>query len=390
MFSSSSTTPRDVHAAHQSPWQESTTIASSSDYAASSRGRQASVADIADEQPFFSILFDRDDYLLARDSDDENDEISHTNETFDARLPLILRMGQVPSESSGSGAISPKRKESVRSIHATHLISRQPIVNAVVVHPNLNLGNFFGNPGLSGIERTDHLPLGNQNAHDNLTIPTWAMMTMNSRPDPGSLHDAFESILKEAAEMIRSGTPPDLVIEKHPNIAALFNESEYNNSGILSKWAAGMVHSVQHRNIDFTCMASMYVFWYLMRWMIYPSPETYDCIPEWLRPTPNQLFMPHIKILDFVIWPAFRELAVQIPAMQERMEWLMDMSNTVRCDWSFSTKEALSRNEETGHVDLCPMAKGCVRDMSNWSLGPSFRGYVSNADSYVRVRAETV
>ena len=131
-------------------------------------------------------------------------------------------------------------------------------------------------------------------------------------------------------------------------------------------------------------------------------------------------------MLDYVPWPAFRELAVQIPAMQERMEWLMDMSSTLRCDWSFPIGEPIQKSEETGLPDLCPSAKVChfpltfvrsrnvalkfarfrhnligcrhinnadalqksLRDLSNWSVGPSFRGYVSNADSYVRIRVE--
>jgi hypothetical protein len=132
----------------------------------------------------------------------------------------------------------------------------------------------------------------------------------------------------------------------------------------------------------------MYLFWVLMRWMISPSPETYEAMPEWLRPTPNQLLMPHIDIVDFVIWPAFRELAVQIPAMQERMEWLTDMSNNLQCDWWLSPGEALCKHEETGQVNLCSAAKEAVRTLSNWSVRPSFRGYVSNADSYVRIRTE--
>jgi hypothetical protein len=69
--------------------------------------------------------------------------------------------------------------------------------------------------------------------------------------------------------------------------------------------------------------------------------------------------MPHINMLDYVPWPAFRELAVQIPAMQERMEWLMDMSNTLRCDWSFPIGDPIRRAEETGLTDLCPSAKVC-------------------------------
>ena len=67
--------------------------------------------------------------------------------------------------------------------------------------------------------------------------------------------------------------------------------------------------------------------------------------------------MPHIHMLDFIPWPAFRELAVQIPAMQERMEWLMDMSNNLRCDWSFPTQEAFKNVDETGLLDLCDLAK---------------------------------
>lgn len=67
--------------------------------------------------------------------------------------------------------------------------------------------------------------------------------------------------------------------------------------------------------------------------------------------------MPHINMLDYIPWPAFRELAVQIPAMQERMEWLVDMSNTLRCDWSFPAQEAFRRPDETGLLDLCDLAK---------------------------------
>ena len=136
--------------------------------------------------------------------------------------------------------------------------------------------------------------------------------------------------------------------------------------------------------------------------------------------------MPHINTLDYIPWPAFRELAVQIPAMQQRMEWLIDMSNTMCCDWSSAAQEPLQRDEETGLIDVCVSAKvrvklNCVRgrrdahrdsrdpitipphaqkkwllttsqdalrDLSNWSVGPTFRGYVSNADSYVRIRVE--
>ncbi|KAF3048691.1 hypothetical protein E8E11_006519 [Didymella keratinophila] len=350
-------------------------------------------SDKVDGRQFLSLLFDRQDYLLAISSEDEDDaDEDDSDKTLDPRLlseggkfpmgsPMDTSASRMPSPEK---AERPEKAETVRSIHATHLRSRQPIVNTVRIHPNLNLRNLFGNLPFSSSVRANNYPEDVQDTQvNNLFLPTWAMMTVSTRPDPGTIKLAFPTILQEATAMLDSGTPVEFVVETHPNIAALFDEEEFNNAGILSRWAAGMVHSVMLKGNNFTCFAYMYVFWYLMRWMISPSPETYEMIPEWLRPTPNQLFMPHINMLDYVPWPAFRELAVQIPAMQERMEWLMDMSNTLRCDWSFPIGEPIHRAEETGLTDLCPSAKvnradvlqNSLRDLSNWSVGPSFRGY---------------
>jgi hypothetical protein len=66
--------------------------------------------------------------------------------------------------------------------------------------------------------------------------------------------------------------------------------------------------------------------------------------------------MPHITMLDFINWPALRELTVQMPAMQERMEWMMDMSVSIECEWSFPNDDTFQTNEETGLLDLCPVA----------------------------------
>jgi hypothetical protein len=98
--------------------------------------------------------------------------------------------------------------------------------------------------------------------------------------------------------------------------------------------------------------------------------------------------MPHISIVDFVVWPAFRELVVQIPAMQEQMRWLMDMNLNIQCDWGSSAGEALRRNEYTGMIDLSEESREKARNLSNWSVGPSFRLCVGNADSYVKIRKE--
>jgi len=378
-------------------WSPSASISSSS-FAPSGKGKQPATGDAAKEQSFLVPLFDRDDYLLARDEaeEDSEDEDNLQDSRIDPRLlqhasSLDTMRNTAPSSTrpSRSRRPSPHRQNTIRSIYPTHLAGRQPMVNTIRIHPNLNLRNLFGNMPFSSSIRSNHYPGDIQDTQiSNLFLPTWAMLPINTMPDPGSLKRAVPSILQQATSLISMGVSIEQIIEIHPNIAALWDKEVYTHSGILSKWAVGMTHGVYMKGNTFSCFGSMYLFWCLMRWMISPSPETYNAIPEWFRPTPNQLFMPHINIVDFIVWPAFRELVVQIPAMQERMEWMMDLSLNLQCDWSFAMGEALWTSEETGQVDLCDAARDVARDVGNWSVGPSFRGYVSNADSYVRIRTE--
>lgn len=200
------------------------------------RGKQPTVS-IEDHQ-FLSLLFDRQDFLAA--SEDEDD--TALDGTLDPRL--LFEDG---TSSSRYGSISrlPSPEKLEQSIYATHLRSRQPIVNAIRIHPNLNLRNLFGNLPFSSSVRANNYPVDVQETQvNNLFLPTWAMMTVSTRPDPGSVKFAFQAVMHEANALLESGTPVESVIEVHPNVAALFVESEFHTSGILSRWAAGMVHSM--------------------------------------------------------------------------------------------------------------------------------------------------
>jgi hypothetical protein len=228
-------------------------------HASSAEGKHPLTADSVQDHPFLSIIFDREDCLLPMsesDNENESDGVDEdSNGTHDPKLLGQVSSSKIgtlsaksPMDLSGTGIPSPQRDETARSIHATHLRSRQPIVAAIRVHPNLNFRNLFGNMPFSSSVRTNNFPLDIQDTQiGNLFLPAWSMMTVNTRPDPGSLRHAFAGIIQEAIIMIDNGAPVDSIIEMHPNIAALFDKDEFMRSGILSKWAASMVHSVQLR-----------------------------------------------------------------------------------------------------------------------------------------------
>jgi hypothetical protein len=231
----------------------------------SGKGKQpaATGGDPVEEGQFLSLLFDRQDYLLAisDEGEDEDEDDTELIKTLDPRLLFETGMRPVgsPVDTSASRMPSPEKGETVRSIYATHLRSRQSIVNAVRIHPNLNLTNLFGNLPFSSSVRANNYPINIQDTQvNNLFLPTWAMMTVNTRPDPGSVRFAFPGILQEATALLESGVPVEFVIETHPNIAALFDESKFNKSGILSKWAASMVHSTMLKGMPNEPLFALY------------------------------------------------------------------------------------------------------------------------------------
>lgn len=223
----------------------------------SAKGKEPALSTDTSGSSFLCILFDREDYLCAiSDSEDEDTFDKDTDVFIDPRFlshsdasRAVVAFAESPKEPSRSRIPSPQ-KVIARSHGITHLSNRQPMANTIRVHPNFNLHNLFGNMPFSSSIRTNNYPSDVQDTQvNNLFLPTWAMMPVNTRPDPGSLKDAFYALYRETTAMIESGVPVDIVIETHPNIAALFDENEYNRSGVLSKWAAGMVHSAQLKGI---------------------------------------------------------------------------------------------------------------------------------------------
>jgi hypothetical protein len=233
-------------------WPPSAGTSSSS--ALLGKGKQSTIGDAATDQAFLVSLFDRDDFLLAKNKpEDESEE----NEDFEkVRIdPRLLRQAPnfgirtnlLPSSerSFQSQRSSSHRQDTTRSIYPTQLTGRQLIVHNTHIHPNLNIDNLFSNMPLSSSIGNNHYPANIQDTQiSNLFLPVWAMLPISTVPGPGSLGCAFSSILQEAASLKNMGVSIEQIIETHPNIAALFDDDEFRNSGILSKWAAGMVHGV--------------------------------------------------------------------------------------------------------------------------------------------------
>ncbi|KAK5651250.1 hypothetical protein OQA88_12658 [Cercophora sp. LCS_1] len=261
-------------------------------------------------------------------------------------------------------------------------LRRQQPRDQLRIHTKI-LGD-FGNLPFSESIPANHYPDKVQSRQrDNLFVPRWAMMVVHTDFD-GTLQGIFSNFLLEAQERLKNGVDNAEIIGESLHVSAIFDRDEFEKAPMLSKWAIRVMHSIMEANYNVTVFASTFLYWNLMRWMIEPSRAYFEAIPAWLRPVPNQLFMPHPMVVDFVLWPALREYVVQFPLLQVGMSWLLDMTNTLMCHWPGTTEDALVRNE--GVVELTEDAKEFISKLENWSLGPTFRQYIPNADILVNIR----
>ncbi|KAM6537977.1 hypothetical protein FALCPG4_003870 [Fusarium falciforme] len=247
----------------------------------------------------------------------------------------------------------------------------------------------FGNlPFSSGIKANHYPPEAQRSQLQNYYAKhNWAMMTANDGLGMASVTKAWADTMNRARQLIASGVKPDELTGAFPTVAALFDKREYDTAPMISKWAVQFIYSSRHEDYSFTSMASVWIVWIIMRWMINPTPDTYSAMPDWIRPTELQVFVPHIDMIDCIIWPYFRDYVIQRPEMQHGgLQWLAACTAGVKASWAGTVEDALCVDEATGKRKLNAEAEATLRNLNNWSLAASYRAFMPGIDGNIPIR----
>ncbi|KAF3037259.1 hypothetical protein E8E12_007483 [Didymella heteroderae] len=185
-------------------------------------------------------------------------------------------------------------------------------------------------------------------------------------------------------------------------------------------------------------VAIVYIMFLVMRWQIEPTQENYDRLPHWVTPRASQLFTAHPCWFDHLPWPRLRDrLCAQQPFIPFDT-FFIPFTTTVSLNWPYEARDVLlpaskihSNTLSTGsssvhpsspfstHVNAgspagphTPQAAGTpaslsssmmlpkeddqwlinpafethLRDLNNWSLGPSFRGTFPQLAGAVKIK----
>ncbi|KAI5241656.1 hypothetical protein E4T42_07926 [Aureobasidium subglaciale] len=296
------------------------------------------------------------------------------------KLWIDPTLSSTAGSTSGPGSVALERHEKVLEEYRTRrdlLNESRTGADYVTISPNL-----FSTVGTVSLS----VPLSPQllGVHD-LIAPAWSVMSRYRNDNPDMMARIYLDFINEAKRLITSGVAPERLFGTLPDVEALVSELAYQRASFLSQWTARLANSFGVPLLSCR-MALMWLQWLLMRWIIHPIPETYLAIPDWYRPTPYQMFVPHPVYVDFHLWPRLRDTVIQRIDLQcQSTYWYSESATTIDCNWPGGDQDAMCY-DSNGRLTLAPAFVQHLMDLGNWSVGPVIRKHIPDACTVLQVK----
>jgi len=219
------------------------------------------------------------------------------------------------------------------------------------------------------------------------------------------LHDCQARAADGVPTAVLAGPP-------YPNFTALvFPDDRQVDSHPLSKLFTDILRTFPDVSGVPEQVAIIFIMYLVMRWQIEPSFENYHRLPHWITPRASQLFTSHPAWLDHLPWPHLRDSMIDHHRPFEPFEqFFIPFTTTISLNWPYEPRDCLlpaskwataplsatpsvptesspltpqppvgtpaaigplSKEEETWLIN--PDFETHLRDLNNWTLGPSFR-----------------
>lgn len=246
----------------------------------------------------------------------------------------------------------------------------------------------FGNLPISSAINANHYPMLTQwRQHLNFSVPEHLLLPL-MEPDNSPLGKLYLGFQQTGRQTILEIGQPGLVIAGLvPEADDLF-QSPAQFTGVLTpyKWAYDINRSFEGIFSSATCLANAIIGGRLMRWLIYPSAETYASVPEIMRPTIAQRMIPHPAQVDLFLFPGLRD-----SMLIETGDFVGGVIESgMELEWPYSLNEAFVFDTMTGKLQVSPLFVAYATDSSKWKVGRRFLNKFPHLKNVVNVSDEMV
>lgn len=117
-----------------------------------------------------------------------------------------------------------------------------------------------------------------------------------------------------------------------------------------------------------------------MQWRLYPNPESFNDVPDLIRPSRIQNSILHPVSIDYMPWPRLRDFLCLNQNRDSRHS--VDLYiRSIQLRWP-ADKQLLCRSP-VGDIQLNPEFESIISDIRYWHLGPPWRDAFPSLRKYV-------
>ena len=153
-----------------------------------------------------------------------------------------------------------------------------------------------------------------------------------------------------------------------PSVMSLLNPSQ--NVDTLSQTMADITTKFPHINTIPNRVATVWIMFVAARWLMYPTQENYDRMPEWMHPRSSQLLVPHPAWMDLLAWPLLRDKVVIDHKNYNFDNWFIPFTIGLSVNWPYGPMDCLLSTAENADPVINPVFEKHIRKLDNWSVSP--------------------
>ncbi|CAD0016011.1 unnamed protein product, partial [Aureobasidium pullulans] len=120
----------------------------------------------------------------------------------------------------------------------------------------------------------------------------------------------------------------------------------------------------------------------VLRWQTFQSRATFEQVPGWCRPSPSEMFCPHMPIIICLAWPKLRRFFVE---QASNADWVQAVMGSISVSWPYG-EETVFKTEANGALAMSDAFEAWINDGSNWSLSAASARAMIGIEGRARVR----
>ncbi|KAH8677434.1 hypothetical protein BX600DRAFT_430782 [Xylariales sp. PMI_506] len=196
------------------------------------------------------------------------------------------------------------------------------------------------------------------------------------------LDNLLLDFLHERRQRAAEGVPTqEIVGPRYPSVSSLLNPAQSQYSHPLSKVFTDILATFPGICTLPERVAVLYAMFLLMRWQISPTRETFERLPEWLRPTPMQTTRSHSAWLDSCPFPRMRDKMILMNNLMVGPEghgtvpfenFFIPFTTTLSVNWPYEATDVLLESPDGNELLINPVFERHMRRLENWTLGDAF------------------